>query len=233
MARSYHFLLTFLPSLPELGGRCGITLAELRELTADDAVVGRAIDALLLETDLLSRESALAGETDLPAPAVLSAEQARGELPLPDYLAAEGTGRRIPVDAMWEAYYEHVAAEARAIRCGFLRQWVGFEVALRNALVAERARILDLEPADYAVAEALGETDANLGDMVTAFTAATDPLKGQRVLDEARYAWALERSEYFSFSLDEVVAYARRLMLAVRWERLAEETRQPGPNEAA
>ncbi len=233
MGRSFHFLLTFLPSLPELGGRPGISPAELRELCLPEGPAGDVVDAILLEADLLARESALAGEGGEGEGVVLTDEQVRGEAPLPEMLEADAEGRRGPIDAMWEAYYRHVAAVARRSGCEFLRGWVGFEVALRNAVAAERARVLDLEPTDYTVAADVADDDTDTDDIVTAFSAAPDPLRALRVLDEARLAWANQRSKYFSFALDEVAAYAAKLLLAARWDRLTNQQKSDEPTEAA
>jgi len=233
MGRSFHFLLTFLPSLPELGGRPGVTPAELRELTRGDGAAARVVDAVLLEADVLARESALAGETDSPEGVVLTNEQVRGEAPLPDFLDVDPENRRVPVDAVWEAYYRHVARIAGRAPSGFLRGWVGFDVALRNSIAAERARTLELEPADYLVAEDIADDETDVTDIVTAWAAAADPLRALQVLDEARFAWAAERGEYFSFALDEVAAYAARLLLSARWDRLMNEQNRDESSNAA
>ena len=135
--------------------------------------------------------------------------------------------------AVWEAYYRHVARLAGRSPGGFLRGWVGFDVALRNAIAAERARTLELEPAEYLVAEDVADDEADVTEIVTAWAAAADPLRALRVLDEARFAWADERSKYFSFALDEVAAYAARLLLAARWDRLTKQQNQDESNHAA
>ncbi len=234
MSQRYYFLLSHLPALPELGGAPVIQPAELRRHAQADRPAGEVVDAILLEQDLLSREAALAGEIADPQPVVLSPEQVRGEQPLPAALAApEGPRRRIPADLTWEAYYRHVRRLGERCRCGFLRQWVGFEVALRNALAAERARALELEPADYLLAADLADPSAGAEDIVRAWSAARDPLRALRVLDEARAGWTGRRSRYFSFSLDEVAAYARMLSLVVRWHRLGGEEGQTESNQAA
>ena len=233
MGRSYYFLLASLPPLPDLGARPGLTLPELRERAAPDGSAARAVDAVLLEADLLARESILAGQSETVEAGVLPAEQVRGEHPLPEHLAGDAEGRRNPTDVMWEAYYRHVAAEAASVGCGFLRRMVGFEVALRNALAVERARTLELEPSDHVVAEDLAEPDAEVGEIVTAFTSASDPLRALRAVDEARLAWVETQSRYFSFSLDEVAAYARGMLLAARWAMLTEQQRHTDSSDAA
>jgi len=234
MSRRYYFLLSFLPGLGELGARPGIEPSAFRAAAWEDDRAGEIADSVLLERDLLAREGFLAGEIEDPEPLVLSVEQVRGEQPLPDALAGvERPGRRVAADAVWEAYYRHVARTARRTGCEFLRSCVGFEVALRNAVAAERARTLELDPSGYLVAEDLADEDAPVGGIVAAWASAPDPLRGLRALDEARREWAATRSRYFSFTLDELAAYARNLVLLDRWRRLAGEERPSGSGRAA
>ena len=234
MGQRYYFLLTVLPPLGELGVRPAIGLAELRRLAQEYASAGEVVDAILLQRDLLLREAALAGEMAEPKALVLSDEQVRGEQPLPAFLAgADDRRRRIPADAVWEAYYRHLLQVAGRRRCGFLRAWVGFEVALRNGLATERAKTLGLEPDPYLVAPELADPDAATNDVVVAWAAAPDPLAGLRVVDEARADWTMQMSQYFSFGLDEVAAYAQMLLLVARWHGIAGENNQTESDQAA
>jgi hypothetical protein len=223
-----YYLLTALPMLGELGDQPPIDGAGLlRELEPDDASY-RLAETLLLGDDLLQRDAVLAGEIDEPVPAVLSAEQIRDELPLPPVLQAarQGNGlsaRRIPGDALWEAYFHYAAQVAADAHSSFLADWVTWEVGLRNALVEARARELGLEPADYYVAPDLSDPIADYDAIARQWAQAPNPLAGQRLLDAARWAWLETNDRYFSFSDDELAAYAARLLLAVRWYRLQQE----------
>ena len=224
MAGRYYFLLSALPPLPPLGEAPPLELARFRALAAEEGSATDLIDALLLDYDLLLREAAGAGEVAEVEPVVLTADQARGEAPLelaPP--AAPSVPQRIPADAVWAAYYRHVARLAEARRCAFARRWVGFEVALRNAIAAARAEALDLDPQGYLVAPDLADIDAAVGALVSAWSAAPDPLAGLRRLDEGRWRWTEENSRHFSFALDELAAYTRRLILVTRWHALRRE----------
>ena len=224
MSRRYYFVLTSLPALPELGESPPLGLLDFRALAGHAPTALPLIDALLLEQDLLSREAALAGEIERAQPVVLTAEQAAGTEPLPGFLTAEAPqARRIPADVMWEAYYRFVHRLAGAKRCAFARRWVGFEVALRNALAAARARALDLDAEQYVLAAELADGDGAAEEVVSAWSAAEDPLAALRVLDQRRWAWMEENSRYFSFALDELAAYARKLVSITRWRVLARE----------
>lgn len=224
MARRYYFLLTSLPALPALGEAPPLALEDFRELAADDPAAAGLVDALLLDHDLTLREAAMAGEIEAPAPVVLSAEQARGEAPLPEFIPAElPEARRIPADAVWEAYYRYVHRLAGRCRCDLARRWVGFEVALRNGLVVARAAALKLDAHEYLVAEDLAAGEARVDDLVAAFSDAPNPLAGLRALDQGRWEWTCEHARHFSFAVDELAAYARKLILVARWHLLTRE----------
>ena len=226
MAGRYYFLLTSLPALPVLGEPSPIDLPGFRQLIAGEPPVGEVIDALLLEGDLLSRESAMAGEGARSEPVVLSAGQVSGEEPLPAYLVPDSERRsRLPADMVWDAYYRHAIGRGRAGGCPFVEAWVGFEVALRNALAAQRAKRLQLDPGAYLVAADLADpaAEAEVQELAGAWAAAADPLSALKVLDEGRWTWTEEHSRYYSFAVDELAAYARKLILITRWHLLARE----------
>lgn len=221
MTARHYFLLTSLPGLPELGEAPPTDMGEFRRRVLDEDAPAELIDALILEMDLVLREAAMAGEIERPEPVVLTLDQAGGDEPLPEFLAPAGEARhRASVDATWEAYYRHVAGLARKVGGAFAAAWVGFEVALRNALVVERAKALDLEASEYLVAEDLADRQAATAEIVAAWLAASDPLAGLRALDAGRWQWMQEHAAYFSFGIDELAAYARGLVLLTRWRVL-------------
>ena len=149
----------------------------------------------------------------------------RDEAPLPACLVVADTAasaRRVACDAVWEAYYRHVADVASRCACRLLAQWVGVEVALRNALARARAQALGLDGEDYVVADDLADDDADLTSIVNDWSTARTPLAGLRVLDDARWRWLDENDQWFTFADDELAAYAIRIMLLSRWYRLTE-----------
>ena len=228
MSDHYYFILTSLPALPDLGAAAPMDLREFRQLAREEALAATMVDAVLLEQDLLSREAVLAGEIEQADGVVLTNGQVAGDEPLPEFLtpptdlAYRQAGRqyRVAADAVWEAYYRYVRRSAAEYNSPFLREWTGFEVSLRNALAEERAGKLGLDARDYLVAEDLADETESMTDAVSAWADAPDPLSALKVLDRRRRQWLEEHSRYFTFAVDELLAYARELVLVNRWQAL-------------
>ncbi|MCD6304250.1 MAG: hypothetical protein J7M21_04735 [Planctomycetes bacterium] len=228
MSGRNFFLLSALPPLGELGTAPPMSRADYLAHVAEAPAVRAASEALLLGEDLRQREALLAGEIepDQADCAVLTAEQVRGEAPLPAFLVVEAPGGEQPgggslgVDRLWGAYYRHLAALGRAN--AFLAGWTAHEVALRNALAAARAKALGLDAEGYLVEPQLGGETADLAGVIAEWSAAPSPLAGLRVLDAARWEWIGDHEKWFSFADDELVAYAARLMLLGRWQRITQ-----------
>ena len=220
MSASHHFLLSSLPHLGELADAPPMSAAGLLERVRQSNGPAGLIETVLLADDLLQRDALQAGEIDQGDPAVLTEDHLRGEMPLPAFLAAgdDGPGR-IAADAVWAAYFRHAARSAGAGT--FLAAWVAWEVALRNALAEARARTLDLEVEPYLVAPNLGDPDADFTRTINEQSAAGDPLAAMQAVDRARWDWLGEHEAWFTFGDDELAVYAARLVLMVRWQRLA------------
>jgi hypothetical protein len=223
MPEKHYYLLTMLPSPGPLGSEPPVTMAGLFARLDEDSDAARIVRTIALSDDLLLREAVLAGEVDQPEPAVLSVAQLADEEPLPTDLAEHMRTQgvyRAAADAMWQGYYRYAAAVAAETDSDFLAAWVGFEVALRNELVAARARALDLEASDYTVAEDLAQGHAEIAQAVSQWASAPNPLEAQRALDRARMAWLGATEPYYTFQDDEIAAYAAKVQLLLRWQRI-------------
>ena len=224
MVANNYYRVSALPALGDLGTPPPLTLADLMEHLADAGRAQALVEAILLADDLMQREAFLASEIREVAPAVLTAAQVRGDEALPDHLApADEATPRVASDAVWAAYFHHAAGVADRLASPFLAEWIAHEVALRNALAAARARALGLESAPYLVAADLGRSDEDFAAVISEWSAAADPLAGLRVLDRVRWTWLVEHDGWFSFADDELAAYAAKLILLVRWQRLSAE----------
>jgi len=74
-----HYLITALPSLPELGGAPPMGPSQLLEHVAGSRRAHQAVRLLFLGNDLRLRDAYLAGERGHPEPSVLTLAQVRGE----------------------------------------------------------------------------------------------------------------------------------------------------------
>lgn len=223
-----YYYLASLPALGDLGTDPGMGFAELLEHLAEHRGRHELVSSLFLLDDLLQREAYLAGELPQTDPAVLTVQQAHSESPLPDCLVGQAeadanASRGLAVDRLWEWYFRYVASLAERLKCRFLAGWVRYEVTLRNALAATRAKRLGLEAADYLVAVDLALEGDTVAEVVAEWAASATPLAGQQTLLRARWSWLAENDAWFSFRDDELAAYAARLMLLDQWTRITNQ----------
>ncbi len=231
------YLLTYLPAPGNLGDQAPLSCRQfLSILSEDDGMIcsGELARAIMLSDDLLLRDACLGGEIDInnendpkiSHPVVLDILQMTDEEPLPEYILPQDDAAtaniKIPADNVWESYFRYVDAMGRKYNSKFTIAWVGFEVALRNAVAEERAKVLELEPSDYFVAEDLADAQTDFTTAVNEWSVAANPMEGQRALDQARWEWLNQNDAFFSFDDDELVSYAAKLLLMKRWGRLTE-----------
>ena len=232
MKSARYYYISTLPALSDLGTSPSMGLADLLEHVEENRTWREQLEGLVLLDDLLQREALLAGETDDVEPSVLSFQQVRGEAPLPkaleasedaDELSAADQPTALETDLLWDRYFRYVHALGRSRRSRFLVQWVRFEVTLRNALATARARRLGLDESGYLVAPDLAQSDEDLSLLLSEWEAAPTPLAGLRVVIRARWSWLDQHDAWFSFSVDELLAYAARVMLLKQWRRTEEK----------
>jgi len=231
MRTDRYYYLSALPALGGLGSAAPVGPAQLLEHVGEETSRGTLIGTVFLLNDLLEREAFLAGEINQVDPAVLTVRQARNEAPLPDFLAPSlpNDPGSLQADALWDAYFHHADEVGRTLGSALLVRWIGFEAALRNALAEARAKRLEIEGADYLVATDLAASSEDFSAILSEWAAAPTPLEGLRVTLRARWDWLTVNDAWFSFSDDELVAYAVRLMLLEQWRR----TTRPEEHSAA
>ena len=248
-----HYLITALPRLPELGGAPPLHPVALLDYVADRPRAAAAVRLLLLEEDLRQRDGFLSGELQTPTAWVLTTAQVRNEAPLPAELqvaltedlgrpgsdlsaAARAAANKPFMNATWAAWFRHLAAQAEALPSRFLAGWVGNEVALRNALARVRAQALSVDVTDALVAPELGAPGPEHLALATQWVAVPNQLSALRLIDTARLEWIRANEPWFSFSDDELVAWAAKLLLVYRWHRLGpppEARLQPSSTQGA
>jgi len=232
MAASNYYLITALAVMDSLRDPPPLTNSALLEHVEGNEGAAELVRTLFLSDDLMQRQALLAGEIDQADPAILTPEQLTDEEPLPEYLAppAAAAPRRIAGDGLWAAYFLHALDVAQKRGCGFLEDWVGFEIALRNELAEARAKALQLDPGEYLVEPDLG-SNVSLSVVISEWSAAADPLAGLQTLDRARWDWLAGNDRRFTFEDDEIAAYAAKLMLLNRWQRLTQAAEEPAAEE--
>ncbi|MCF8144976.1 MAG: DUF2764 domain-containing protein [Deltaproteobacteria bacterium] len=228
MGRKHYYLLTALPSLMQFGSAPPLGKSEFLTMVRDSGGPGSAVEVLLLGDDLLEREAVLSGEINLDEVdlSVLSAAQASGARPLPEFLIARGpqdekvSREVLSVDILWGRYFHYAANMADRLGSRFLGDWVAYEVGLRNALARERAATLGLDARPYLVAEELGNPGAVFHRELEAWKRAPDPLAGLEALERVRWQWLEEQTPWYDFGDDEVLAYGAKLLSLLRWRRI-------------
>ena len=218
------YLLSFLPSLGDLGSAPPLSVAELLEHVEDNRAASEVLRAAVLEDELRQREAYLSGELKELDLAVLTPEQGRNEAPLPEYLAGqlEGGARAAAVDLTWEGYFRFAVDVARRESSSFFAAWLRREVALRNALAEARAKALQLDAQQYLVAGELADEDADFSQLLNEWSAAGSPLAGMQVLQRDRWNWLVEHEGWFSFKDDELLVYGVKLMVLRAWQEVAQ-----------
>jgi len=230
-----YYVLTSLPTLGEFGSSAPLKAGELLETVSDNASSTALLEAVYLSDDLLQYEAFLAGEITAPNPVVLTEAQASQKEPLPGYLAAgeQAESLRVPGDQVWSNYFHHAAAVADRLNCCFLKLWVEYEVTLRNAIAASRAKALNLEPNDYLVATELAGSEEDFTALLNEWSRSENPLAGLRILDKARWDWLIQHDGWFTFDNDELAAYGAKLILLHRWQRLGQAEPEPVASASA
>jgi len=235
MQGDLYYYISALPALGDLDGEPPMKPAQLLEHLDGRPAAQSLLETLFLLDDLLQREAFLAGELTEVSPQVLTIQQVRNEAALPNYLLSdtEESSEAMQGDRCWEAFFRYAANVAKRRSNELLRAWVGYEVALRNALATARAERLGLEASDYHVAYDLADHEADFTQALNEWSSAPTPLAGLKVLMATRWAWLTEHEAWFSFRDDELGAYAAKLLLQRQWRRIAQADSGQMNNESS
>lgn len=225
--RRYDYLLSVLPALDTLGSLPPMNLRSFIQQVIDCSGPVETVKTILLSSDLTQYQALLAEEIDRDRTdlAVLSLDKGEDQDVLPDFLlpdeeAGDEEDPRRAVDAVWSRYFHHAATVAKRKQSKFLRDWVAFEVGLRNELAKKRAHTLELDAEDYIVAPELADHKIDYTHAISTWSAAADPLAAQEALDKVRWNWLKENEGWYSASAREIEVYAARLMLLHTWRRI-------------
>ena len=104
------------------------------------------------------------------------------------------------------------------VRNAFAAAWQNKETVLRNAVVRERAKRNNCDPAQWL--RPAPASDSQIESLVEDAFQQPDPLKRERDLDRIRWMIADELQGYDPFTKRAVFAYAIKLAIISRWHAL-------------
>jgi len=109
-------------------------------------------------------------------------------------------------------------SEERGKSCGVLKEWEGFETALRNEIARQRALRLTKDHAKYI----RGEDYSNPFESVFAHWAVSQdsPMGAELYLDRVRWEKIEEFSKGHYFDIDFLITYALKLQILERWQNI-------------
>lgn len=213
MSARLYYLLALLPPLPALGDAPPLGMAELlriidQERISDARLLAEAFkfQAQLMQAATLKLLGYSAGDTagtysfGPDSPPVLI------ELFLRD---PNEIGEDVWFTELWVEHLGFFHSVGKTLGCPLLCRWAAWEKALRLQLQAARSG---------------GDTDLKVNatdshdhrELIAAWRAATDPMDGEKILDQARIDFIEAESRRYSFGIDELAAYFLKLSLLTR-----------------
>lgn len=225
MSDNLFYLLTLLPSLPNLGEPLAPedAMAKIREESDEN---------LLLLADLLDCENEIEKcASHYYVNGIREyAPNLSDRLPesFQELFATYHTREEADwLTAVYAAWFELLIEIGDATGSGLLKEWAKWEYALRTRLRIDRLRVAGRLPADpdSLVPEFMNElTDQpdhqHLVELARTFS---EPMKAEKLLDQTRIDYLRRAVAQFSFSVDELVAYMLELRIHLRYARLSPE----------
>lgn len=213
------YLLSTLPPLDKPGSVPPISCLDLLNDVSGAQRESALLTRVFLGEDILLRQEYQFGQGCEPSLIVLTEGQLKNREPLPYGLPSypQGGGQtRVTENELWRAYFKCVARGGQDYDCRILSDWVMFEVGLRNALAAERGRLMGRDPAQCVIDFPGGRAVEEYHELVENFQRAPNPLAGARFIEQARWAWLDRHDLRYAFDVNELVAYALRLVILNR-----------------
>jgi hypothetical protein len=99
-----------------------------------------------------------------------------------------------------------------------LKQWTAFDIALRNELVKIRASRKHLDSLKYIRGD--GYVEPYIAHIAINAYRTPSLLETEKILDEARWRMLDELTTGHFFDLDFLIAYALKLLILERWQRI-------------
>ena len=112
----------------------------------------------------------------------------------------------------------------QTVRQPTLRQWLAFEIGLRNELVKIRASRRKVDPSKYLRQD--GSDESGLYHIATNSHRIHAPAEAEKFLDQERWKKLEELSFGHYFDLDALIIYCLKLRILLRWENINSSDKQ-------
>jgi hypothetical protein len=107
---------------------------------------------------------------------------------------------------------------SRAKERPIIKNWLSFDLTLRNELVKLRASRKKIDPTKYLRPD--GYASPSFYHIALAAQRNPSPLEGEKILDMERWNFLEGLSLGHHFDLDFLIIYAYKLLILERWERI-------------
>ncbi len=223
----YYFLASVLPVMPAgLGEKLPHPFTEIagtiqRNIEPGDASL---VQSVLFSIDVANFEAIHQDRDVFIEGGTLMREEIESKRNLPlfmrSFLDEKDRGIRRPYvfDVLWERYYAYAYSLAQEMGCRFLIDYLGWEIGLRNQLVALRAKEKREEAEDYILLPHVGGCD--FAALLAHVKSQKTPLMAELALDEERLRQVFHCEGDDPFSLNTILAVLERARIFSRWEKM-------------
>ncbi len=230
MASKLYYLLTYLPSLPELGEPLPKVDVFETIKAENNCKLDKVIDVLELEQKIsqIASNYYVDGQQDF-------------EPELPIWLPVRVKKFLLSFTELEEhvwitgayAYWFDLAYEvAKKVSSSLLKAWAVNEFSLKMSLCNERAKAVygkseDIQFESYIPEVKIkAEITEEIENLVSLWKNEQDPMESELISDRGRISFVQKLASHYSFDFDELVAYLIELRIHQRYERLSLEEGQ-------
>jgi hypothetical protein len=223
VAVNLYYIMTMLPSLPNLGGTVDYPYAIEKIRNEGKGHISYLADLLEVE--------ALIGDCGLRH-YVLEEKDFSATLPatLPESFASTFNSYKTLPEWEWLtevyiAWFELLMETGSKCGSSLLKKWAKWELNLRLALLRERFEGSDKQGSSEGVLSKMAkyEEPSEVANVATAYKAISEPFEAEKYLDETRINFLRSNSTQFTFALDELIAYMLELRILNRYSVLQPE----------
>ncbi len=220
---SLQYLLTVLPSLPELGEK--VAADDIYSMVKSEG--SSKFDYLI---DILSSEDEIA-KCGLQYYVLQNKEyEAEISANLPEdfvkvFYSFKEKSEADWMTAIYRAWFDMLVDTGKKTGSKLIVEWAKWEYSLRINFMVDRLKKagIDSEEAVQIPDFMSFGNDYDNASLVEAYNRTTEPLKAEKALDQARIEFIRNSAISYSFSTDELIAYLLELRIHKRYARLNPE----------